>query len=180
MASVPPTLGPYQMRAAVSLLFALAAALPALAAAPASADVGPRGWGISDDFHTPRVSLDATFDELAPQSFRMTAWWESLDDPAFLEQVETRIAEANAAAPPGRDMEIAVSFSSPREPVTDGRAWIARAAPFIDRFSSDVEWWSPANEPNLRGWTFSPEGASMVADFSRRPESYLAPRHPAD
>ena len=81
-------------------------------------------------------------------------------------------------------MEIAVSFSVPPQtwqgvPLT-GQAWLDQVTPFITRFTPDVEWWSPVNEPGLKGWTFTPTGASMVADFSVRLKSYLEQNHPAD
>ena len=77
-----------------------------------------------------------------------------------------------------------MSFTVPPQywegvPLT-GQAWLDQVAPFIDRFSPDVEWWSPANEPGLKGWTFTPTGAAMVADFSVRLKSYLEQGHPAD
>ena len=80
-------------------------------------------------------------------------------------------------------MEIAVSFSRPPRtwhgaPMS-GRTWIEQVAPFVDRFTPDVEWWSPVNEPGLRGWLFTPDGAAMVADFSIRLRAHLE-RHPAD
>ena len=81
-----------------------------------SADVGPDGWGISDDFHVPGISLDETFDELEPKSFRLIASWQSLGDPGYLAQIQSRIDEANAAARDPGGMEIAVSFSVPRRP----------------------------------------------------------------
>jgi hypothetical protein len=37
--------------------------------------VGAGGWGISDDFHQPSLSLDETFDELESKSFRLIASW---------------------------------------------------------------------------------------------------------
>jgi len=138
--------------------------------ASASADVGAGDWGISDDFHVPAISLDESFDELAPSSFRMIAAWDRLGDPAYRAQIQSRIDEANAAARTPGGMEIAVSFSVPPQywqgvPLT-GQAWIDQVMPFIDKFTPDVEWWSPVNEPGLKGWTFTPAGASTVADFS--------------
>jgi hypothetical protein len=163
-----------------TLALALAAALPA----PASADVGPGGFGISDDLHIPSISLDETFDELEPKSFRLIASWEALSDPVYLAQIQARIAEANAAARTPGGMEIAVTFSVPPQTwqgvALTGEAWIDRVKPFIDRFTADVEWWSPMNEPGLKGWTFTPTGASMLADFSVRLKSYLEQSHPDD
>ena len=166
----------------VTVVLALAgfAVLPA----SASADVGPGGWGISDDLHIPRISLDETFDELEPKSFRLNATWEALNDRGYSAQIQDRINEANAAARSPGGMEIAVSFTVPPQnwqglPLT-GQAWLDQVAPFIDRFSPDVEWWSPANEPGLKDWTFTPTGASMVADFSVRLKSYLEQNHAAD
>ena len=52
--------------------------------------------------------------------------------------------------------------------------------PFIDRFSPEVEWWGPMNEPALKGWTFTPSGASFLADVSVRLKSYLEQSHPGD
>src|SRR5215217_9700027 len=152
--------------------------------ASSSADVGAGSWGISDDFHVPAISLDESFDELAPSSFRMIAAWQALGEPGYLAQIQSRIDEANAAARTPGGMEIAVSFSVPPQtwqggPLT-GQAWIDQVMPFIDRFTPDVEWWSPVNEPGLKGWTFTPTGASMVADFSVRLKSYLEQSHPAD
>ena len=166
--------------ALAALAFACLAALPA----GASADVGPGGWGISDDLHRPDASLDETFDELEPKSFRLIAAWDRLGDPGYLAQIQSRIDEANAAARTPGGMEIAVSFSVPpqawRGAALTGQAWLDQVAPFIDRFTPDVEWWSPMNEPTLRGWTFTPTGAAMLADFSVRLKSYLEQRHPAD
>ena len=171
-------------RLARCALVALAFAAQALLPASSSADVGPDGWGISDDFHVPSLSLNASFDELAPSSFRLIAQWNQLDDPGYLSQIQAKIAEANAAARKPGGMEIAVSFSVPPQtwqgvPLT-GQAWIDRVKPFISRFTPDVEWWSPMNEPGLKGWTFTPAGASMVADFSVRLKSYLEQTHPND
>jgi hypothetical protein len=171
-------------RAPVLALAGLAFAC--LTAFPASsiADVGPGGWGIADDLHIPSISLDETFDELEPQSFRLNATWDRLGDPGYLSQMQSRIDEANAAARTPGGMEIAVSFTVPPQTwqgvAMTGQMWIDQVAPFIDRFSPEVEWWSPANEPGLRGWTFTPSGASMVADFSVRLKNYLEQKHPAD
>ena len=77
-----------------------------------------------------------------------------------------------------------MSFSVPPQtwqgvPLT-GQAWFDQVKPFIDRFTADVEWWSPMNEPGLKGWTFTPTGASMLADFSVRLKAYLDQAHPGD
>ena len=175
-----PSFGPAPRNALTVLAFAVAAAMPA----SASADVGPGGWGISDDLHIPRISLDETYDELQPRSFRLNASFAALNDPGYLAQIEARIAEANGAARGPGGMEIAVTITVPPQtwqgvPLT-GQAWIDQVAPFIDRFTADVEWWSPMNEPALKGWTFTPTGASMLADFSVRLKNYLEQRHPAD
>ena len=167
-------------RVLVILAFAGQAALPA----SSSADVGPGGWGISDDLHIPSISLDETFDELEPKSFRLIASWQSLGDPGYLAQLRTRINEANAAARTPSGMEIAVTFSVPPQtwqgvPLT-GQAWLGQVTPFINSFTSDVEWWSPMNEPGLKGWTFTPTGASMLADFSVRLKNHLQQNHPTD
>ena len=152
--------------------------------AAASADVGPGGWGVSDDFHVPSISLDDTYDELQPQSFRLTASWEALNDPGYLAQMQARIDEANAAARTPGGMEIAVSFSVPSQywqgVALTGQAWMDQVRPFIDRFSSEVEWWGPMNEPGLKGWTFTPAGASFLADVSNRLKAYLEQSHPDD
>jgi Glycosyl hydrolase catalytic core len=171
-------------RAPVLLLAALAFACPAAFPASSSADVGPEGWGISDDFHVPSIALDETFDELEPKSFRLIASWEALGDPGYVAQIESRIDEANAAARATGGMEIAVSFARPPQiwqdlPLT-GQAWIDQVRPFIDRFSSEVDWWGPMNEPALKGWTFTPSGASFLADVSVRLKSYLEQSHPDD
>src|SRR5918997_1134201 len=162
------------------LVLAMITALPASAAA----DVGPGGFGIADDLHRPSVSLDDTFDELAPKSFRLNATWTALDDPGYLAQVQTRIHEANAAARTPGGMEITVSFTVPPQiwdgVTLTGAAWLDQVKPFIDRFAADVEWWSPMNEPNLKGWTFTPTGASMLAEFSRQLNGYLQQAHPGD
>jgi hypothetical protein len=165
-------------------LVALAFAAQALLPASSSADVGPDGWGISDDYHTSYLSLNASFDELAPNTFRLIAAWDRLSDPAYLSQMQARIKEANAAARKPGGMEIAVSFSVPPQtwggvPLT-GQAWLDQVTPFITRFTPDVEWWSPMNEPGLKGWTFTPSGAAAVADFSVRLKNYLQQNHPAD
>ena len=167
-------------RLVVVLVLAGAAALPA----SASADVGPAGWGISDDLHIPAISLDETYDELQPRSFRLIASFAALRDPGYLAQVQARIDEANAAARVPGGMEIAVSFSVPPQtwqgvPLT-AQAWVDQVAPFVERFTRDVEWWSPMNEPNLKGWTFTPSGASMLAGISVQLRSLLEQRHPAD
>ena len=167
-------------RALLTLALAAVCAFPAAV----SADVGPDGFGIADDLHRPTVSLDDTFDDLAPKSFRLNATWTALDDPGYLAQMQTRINEANAAARGPGGMEITVSFTVPPqtwEGVTlTGPAWLDQVKPFIDRFAADVEWWSPMNEPNLRGWTFTPTGASMLAEFSRQLAGYLQQAHPGD
>ena len=164
-------------RVLVALVFA---AVPA----SASADVGPDGWGLSDDFHVPAISIDESFDELTPSSYRLIAAWDQLGDPGYRSQIQAKIDEANAAARTPGGMEIAVSFSVPPQnwqgvPLT-AQAWIDQVAPFIDRFAADVEWWSPVNEPGLKGWTFTPSGASMVASFSVRLKQYLEERYPTD
>ena len=171
-------------RIAARVAVACALTVPALAPATASADVPPGGWGISDDFHTPSVSLNDSFDELAPKSFRLIAQWTRLGEPGYLAEIQARINEANAAARAPGGMEIAVSFSVPPQtwqgvPLT-GQAWLDQVKPFIARFTPEVEWWSPVNEPGLRGWTFTPSGAAMVADFSVRLKNHLAQSHPAD
>jgi hypothetical protein len=165
-------------------LVALAFAALALLPASSSADVGPGGWGISDDFHVPSLSLNPAYDELAPKTFRLIAQWHQLGEPGYLNQIQAKIAEANAAARAPGGMEIAVSFSVPPQtwqgvPLT-GQAWIDQVKPFIARFTPDVEWWSPMNEPGLKGWTFTPSGAAAVADYSVRLKSYLQESHPTD
>jgi hypothetical protein len=85
-----------------------------MAPASSSADVGPGGWGISDDLHIPRISLDETFDELEPKSFRLIVSWQALGDPGYVAQVRDRINEANAAARTPGGMEIAVTSRSRR------------------------------------------------------------------
>jgi hypothetical protein len=100
-------------RIAGRVLLALAFAGPAAVPASSSADVGPGGWGISDDLHIPSISLEETFDELEPKSFRLIASWEILNDPGYRAQIQARINEANAAARTSGGMEIAVSFSAP-------------------------------------------------------------------
>ena len=156
--------------------------MPAALPQGASADVGPGGWGISDDFHVPSISLDDTFDELQPKSFRLIALWPQLNDPGYIAQMQARINEANAAARTPGGMEIAVSFSAPPQTwqgvTLTSQAWIDQVKPFIDRFSSEVEWWSPMNEPGLKGWTFTPAGASFLADVSDRLKAYLEQSHP--
>jgi len=173
-------LGRIAARVFVAVALAGQAALPA----SSSADVGPGGWGISDDLHIPRISLDDTFDELEPKSFRLNATWTALNDPGYVAQIQSRISEANAAARTPGGMEIAVSFSVPPQqwqgvPLT-GQAWLNQVVPFINRFSPDVEWWSPMNEPGHKGWTFTPTGASTLADFSVRLKTYLQQSHSAD
>ena len=171
-------------RAPVLTLAALAVAVLAAFPASSSADVGAGGWGISDDFHQPSLSLDETFDELEPKSFRLIASWQSLGDPGYLAQIQSRIDEANAAARTPGGMEIAVSFSKPPQTwqgvTLTSQAWMDQVRPFIDRFSPEVEWWGPMNEPGLNGWTFTPAGASFLADVSVRLKAYLESAHPAD
>jgi hypothetical protein len=171
-------------RAPVLVLAGLAFACLAAFPGRASADVGPGGWGISDDFHVPSISLDETFDELEPKSFRLIASWQSLGDPGYLAQLQSRIDEANAAARTPGGMEIAVSFSVPPQTwqgvTLTGQAWMDQVRPFIDRFSPEVEWWGPMNEPGLKGWTFTPSGASFLADVSVRLKAYLEQTHPDD
>ena len=151
----------------------LVLAVLAIVAFPASssADVGPGSFGISDDLHIPRISLDETFDELEPRSFRLIASWQALAEPGYIAQIQDRIAEANAAARTPGGMEIAISFSVPPQtwqgvPLT-GQAWIDQVKPFMDRFSSDVEWWSPMNEPGLEGWTFTPTSTTTTTRTGR-------------
>jgi Glycosyl hydrolase catalytic core len=164
----------------------LAAVALAFAAMPvsASADVAPGGFGISDDLHIPRISLDDTFDELEPKSFRLIVSWQSLGDAGYVAQVQDRINEANAAARTPGGMEIAVTFSVPPQTwqgvALTGEAWLAQVRPFINRFAPDVEWWSPMNEPGLKGWTFTPTGAAFLADVSVRLKTYLEQSHPAE
>jgi hypothetical protein len=171
-------------RAPVLALAALAGAVSAAFPASTSADVGPAGFGISDDLHIPSISLDDTFDELQPKSFRLIAQWPALNDPGYIAQVRDRIAEANASVRTPGGMEIAVTFSVPPQTwqgvALTGQAWIDQVKPFVDRFSADVEWWSPMNEPGLKGWTFTPAGASFLADASVRLKSHLEQNHPSD
>jgi len=165
-------------------LVALAFAGQALLPASSSADVGAGGWGIADDFHVPSISLNQSFDELAPKSFRIIAAWEQLNDAGYRSQIQAKINEANAAARAPGGMEIAVSFSVPPQTwqgaTLTGQAWMDQVTPFIARFTPDVEWWSPMNEPGLKGWTFTPSGAAAVADFSVRLKNYLEQSQPAD
>ena len=84
-------------RAPVPLLVAVACVIAATIAAPASADVGPGGWGISDDLHIPRISLDETFDELEPKSFRLIASWQALSEPGYVAQVRRLTAALGAS-----------------------------------------------------------------------------------
>jgi hypothetical protein len=171
-------------RAPVLALAVLVCACLAALPASSSADVGPGGWGISDEFPIPGITLDDTFDELTPSSFRLIAVWDRLGDPGYIAQIRSRIDEANAAARLPGGMEIAMSFSVPPQTwngaTLTGEAWLDQVKPFIDRFSGDVEWWSPMNEPGLKGWTFTPAGASFLADVSVRLKSYLEQSHPAD
>ena len=171
-------------RVPVLVLAALALAYLTTFPAHARADVAPDGWGISDDFHVPSISLDDTFDELQPSSFRLIASWQALGHPGYLAQIQSRIREANAAARTPGGMEIAVSFSVPPETwqgvTLTAQAWIEQVRPFIDRFSPEVEWWGPMNEPGLNGWTFTPSGASFLAGVSVRLKAYLGHRHPDD
>ena len=167
-------------RALLTLALAVVAAFPA--AAPA--DIGPGGFGIADDLHRPSAAMDDTFDDLAPSTFRLNATWTALSEPSYLAQIQSRIAEANAAARGPGGMEIAVSFTVPPQTwqgvALTGEAWLEQVKPFIDRFSSEVEWWGPMNEPNRGGWTFTPTGAAALADFSVRLKGYLEQAHPTD
>jgi hypothetical protein len=43
-----------------------------------------------------------------------------------------------------------------------------------------VEWWSPVNEPGLKGWTFTPSGAAKMAEFSVLLRDHLQQLHPDD
>ena len=163
---------------------ALAALACATVPSSSSADVGPGDWGIADDMYVPRITLDETFDELEPKSFRLIAAWDRLHDAAYRSEIQSKIAEANAAARTPGGMEIAVSFSQPPQtwqgvPLT-GQAWLDQVAPFIARFTPDVEWWSPVNEPGLKGWTFTPSGAAKVAEFSVLLRDHLQQLHPDD
>ena len=119
-------------RIAARALVALAFAAPVVLPASSSADVGPGDWGIADDYHVPSISLNASFDELAPKSYRLIAAWDRLNDPVYLAQIQAKIDEANAAARAPGGMEIAISFSVPPRP---GRA---------------------CRSPARRGWTRSP------------------------
>src|SRR4051812_27710100 len=165
---------------AVALALALSLVLPAAAAA----DVGPAGWGVSDEFHVPSISMDESFDELTPSTFRLMAIWDRLGDPGYVAQLQSRIDEANAAARAPGGMAIAMSFTAPPQTwqgvTLTGQAWFDQVKPVIDRFSPEVEWWSPMNEPGLKGWTFTPTGASFLADISVRLKSYLESAHSQD
>jgi hypothetical protein len=171
-------------RAPVPVLVAAACALAAAFPAPSSADVGPDGFGIADDLHIPRISLDETYDELQPKSFRLIASWQALGEPGYIAQVRDRIDEANGAARTPGGVDITISFSAPPQTwqgvTLTGQAWIDQVRPFIDRFSAEVEWWGTMNEPNHKGWTFTPTGARALADFSVRLKGYLEQAHPAD
>jgi hypothetical protein len=65
-ANVDPVPGRAPVLATAALACALVGGFPVAA----TADVGPAGFGISDDVHIPSISLDETFDELQPKSFR--------------------------------------------------------------------------------------------------------------
>jgi len=166
------------------LVLAVALALPMLLPAVATADVGAGGFGISDEFHVPSISMDESFDELTPGTFRLMAIWDRLGDPAYVAQLQDRINEANAAARRPGGMEIAMSFTAPPQTwqgvTLTGQAWLDQVKPVIDRFSPEVEWWSPMNEPGLKGWTFTPTGAAFLADISVRLKGYLEASHPED
>jgi hypothetical protein len=166
------------------LVAALVLALPMLLTGPASADVGPGGFGISDDYHVPGISLDESFDELTPGTYRLIALWDLLGDPGYVAQLQSKVAEANAAARQPGGLEIAVSFAAPPQTwqgvTLTGQAWFDQVKPLIDKLSPDVEWWSPMNEPGLKGWTFTPAGAKFLADISVRLKDYLATAHPED
>src|SRR5215210_6504977 len=128
--------------------------------------------------------MDESFDELTPSTFRLMAIWDRLGDPGYVAQLQSRIDEANAAARAPGGMEIAMSFTAPPQTwqgvTLTGQAWFDQVKPVIDRFSPEVEWWSPMNEPGLKGWTFTPTGAAFLADISVRLKGYLEAAHPAD
>ena len=96
----------------------------------ATADVGAGGFGISDEFHVPSISMDESFDELTPGTFRLMAIWDRLGDPAYVAQLQDRIDEANAAARRPGGMEIAMSFTAPPQTwqgvTLTGQAWLDR------------------------------------------------------
>ena len=73
------------------LVLAVAIALPMLLPAVATADVGAGGFGISDEFHVPSISMDESFDELTPGTFRLMAIWDRLGDPAYVAQFQDRM-----------------------------------------------------------------------------------------
>ena len=55
-----------------------------------------------------------------------------------------------------------------------GQAWFDQVKPFIDRFSADVEWWSPMNEPGPQGVdVHARRRLRSLADFSMRLKAYL-------
>ena len=90
-------------RAPVLALAALALAATALLPASASADVGPGGYGISDDLHRPRhLSQTRPSDELEPKSFRLNASWAALGDPGYLAQIQDRIRRGRTPRPAPR------------------------------------------------------------------------------
>ena len=145
---------------------------------------GRAAWASRTTSTARGLALNETFRELEPKSFRLIASWAALGDPGYLAQIQDRIDRANAAARTPGGMEIAVSFSVPPQTwqgvALTGQAWFDQVKPFIDRFTEQVEWWSPMNEPALKGWTFTPAGASLLADFSVRLKNYLDQAHPTD
>ena len=164
-------------RIASCALVALAFAGLALLPASSSADVGPGGWGIADDFHVPSISLNSSFDELAPKSFRLIAAWEQLNDPGYRSQIQAKIAEANAAARVPGGMEIAVSFSVPPQtwqgvPLT-GQAWMDQVAgtdgQIYRRFNEGGGWsgWGSLGGATISAPAADAPGANRIDVWAR-------------
>jgi Glycosyl hydrolase catalytic core len=171
-------------RPAPRLVIALALALLGALPGSAAADVGPSGWGISDEYHVPTITLDDTYDELAPSTFRLMVIWDRIGDPAYLTQIQNRLAEGAAAARGSGDIDIAVTFTVPPQTwqgvTLTPQAWFDQIKPVIDRFTPYVDWWGPMNEPGLKGWTFTPAGATFLANASVLLKNYLDSAHPDD
>jgi hypothetical protein len=110
------------------------------------------GYGVSDPDPISSRSLDATFTRLRPKTLRFIVDWDIADDPGEKAQALDRIARARRAGVE----EIAITFERPPALLPNGlpdppspEAWLAKVSTFIQEFAPYVDWWSPANEPNL-------------------------------
>lgn len=160
VAAANPSLPSNAVRRLVPLAFlavsvALAAALPATAAAAAPRDGS--GLFVADDdwdFAAPGVlpALGSDFGRLRPRAFRLQTVWNTVDRPEWLERTEAMIAHARL-----RGVEQIILTLRSNNPANVGpegyfptaAEYRAKVEPLVERLAGAVDVWGPANEPNI-------------------------------